>query len=118
MKTTTPDNRWKPQEKANVSAPKGVAPAQEERRGAGLVRPSSLFYGQLTWVGGKLARGSSGGSPSGAVAPCGDIRLLPPWGSGGVTFGEGVHGEVPSESDRIADLAPSSAAVGEGGSAL
>ena len=61
MKTTTPDNRWKPQEKANVSAPKGVAPAQEERRGPDLSDRLLSFTANLLGLAGSLPEDRAGG---------------------------------------------------------
>jgi four helix bundle protein len=61
MKTTTPDNRWKPQEKANVSAPKGVAPAQEERKGPDLSDRLLSFTANLLGLAGSLPEDRAGG---------------------------------------------------------
>jgi four helix bundle protein len=61
MKTTTPDNRWKPQEKANVSAPKSVAPGQEERRGPDLSDRLLSFTANLLGLAGSLPEDRAGG---------------------------------------------------------
>jgi four helix bundle protein len=61
MKTTTPDNRWKPQEKANVSAPKGAAPGQEERRGPDLSDRLLSFTANLLGLAGSLPEDRAGG---------------------------------------------------------
>jgi len=61
MKTTTPDNRWKPQEKANVSAPKGVTPAQEERKGPDLSDRLLSFTANLLGLAGSLTEDRAGG---------------------------------------------------------
>jgi four helix bundle protein len=61
MKTTTPDNRWKPQEKANVSTPKGVAPAQEERRGPDLSDRLLSFTANILGLAGSLPEDRAGG---------------------------------------------------------
>ena len=61
MKTTTPDNRWKPQEKANVSAPTGAAPGQEERRGPDLSDRLLSFTANLLGLAGSLPEDRAGG---------------------------------------------------------
>ena len=61
MKTTTPDNRWKPQDKGNVTTPKGVALAQEERRGPDLSDRLLSFTANLLGLAGSLPEDRAGG---------------------------------------------------------